>query len=263
MLRLGFVGTGTIVAAVIDGLEEVRGESCRILVSPRSEETSKALAARYPNIERAESNAAVVEGSDVVFLGMRPSQLEEVVAGLPFRADQTIVSLLAGVACAAVAEQVAPATRILRCIPLPTIRLLKGPVALYPPNPEIEALLAGLGELIVVDRESDLFAMSNASAVMSSHYETQNTVIRWLLSRGMADDAATHYVRALYSGLAAVALDAYAHGEAVDPAHHETKGGLNERGRGYLREVGWFDEIGRALDVIEAHLTSARPKDQS
>lgn len=253
MLRLGFVGTGTIVAAIIDGLEEVRGKDCSILVSPRSEEISQALAARYPNVKRAASNAAVVEGSDVVFLGMRPNQLDEVVAGLPFRAGQTIVSLLAGIACASIGERVVPATRILRCIPLPTIRLLKGPVALYPPDPQVEALLSGLGELIVVDKESDLFAMSNASAMMSSHYETQNAVIAWMRSRGMPQDAAEHYVRALYSGLAAVALDAYAHGESVDPAHHETKGGLNERGRRYLREAGWFDEIGRALDVIEGH----------
>jgi pyrroline-5-carboxylate reductase len=253
MLRLGFVGTGTIVGAIIDGLQETWGEDCRILVSPRSEEVSRALAERYSNVERAGSNAAVVAGSDVVFLGMRPSQFAEAAKDLPFRADQTVVSLLAGVACAALGEVVAPATRILRCIPLPTIRLRKGPVALYPPDRRIEELFAGLGALIVVDRESDLFAMSTASAMMSSHYETQNTVIGWLLSRGMPDDAAAHYVRSLYSGLAAVGLDAYRRGEAVDPAHHETKGGLNECGRRHLRDAGWFDEIGRALDAIEAH----------
>ena len=146
MFRLGFVGTGTIVAAIIDGLEEMRGERCRILVSPRSEGVSRALAARYSNVERAASNAAVVEGSDVVFLGMRPSQLAEVVAGLPFRADQTVVSLLGGVSRAGVAQKVAPATRIVRCIPLPTIRLHKGPIALQPPDPLVEELLGGLGE---------------------------------------------------------------------------------------------------------------------
>ncbi|MDF2995647.1 MAG: hypothetical protein K0R27_1284 [Xanthobacteraceae bacterium] len=262
MLRLGFVGTGTLASAVIDGLQETHGDRCRILVSPRSEETSRALAARYPNVERAESNAAVVEGSDVVFLGVRPNQLDEGAADLPFRADQTVVSFLAGVPHALVSEKVRPATRVVRVNPLPPIRLRKGPVVIYPANPIVEDLFGGLGDLIVADKESDLTAIANGSAMMSSHYALQNRIIEWLVSRDMARRTATLYVRSMFDGLAAVGLDAFAKGEAVDPAHHETKGGLNERGRRHLGETGWFDEIGRALDIIEAHSPSASPKDR-
>ncbi|MBB3771197.1 pyrroline-5-carboxylate reductase [Angulomicrobium tetraedrale] len=260
MLRLGFVGTGTLVSAVIDGLQATHGDRCTILVSPRSQETSQALAARYANVTRAPSSAAVVEGSDVVFLGMRPNQLDEATAGLPFRPDQTVVSFLAGVPHARVSETVRPAGHVVRVNPLPPIRLRKGPVVIYPANPIVEDLFGGLGDLIVASKESDLAAIAHGSAMMSSHYALQNAIIDWLVSREMAPDTATHYVRSMFSGLAAVGLDAFAKGEAVDPAHHETKGGLNERGRRYLTEIGWFDEVGRALDVIEAHVLTARPK---
>ncbi|MFK8250620.1 NAD(P)-binding domain-containing protein [Ancylobacter terrae] len=253
MLRLGFLGTGTLAAAVIDGFVAVHGASISILVSPRAEATSRALAGRHANVTRAASNAEVVAGSDIVLIGVRPSQLGEATAGLPFRADQTVVSFLAGVPRAKVLEAVAPASRVVRVNPLPPIRLRKGPVVLYPADPQVEALLAGLGEVIVAPKESDLANIGIASAMMSSHYAMQNRIIGWLVSRDMAPDAARAYVRSMFDGLAAIGLDALAQGEDVDPAHHETPGGLNWRGRGHLTEAGWFDEVGRALDAIEAH----------
>ncbi|MCK0198935.1 NAD(P)-binding domain-containing protein [Ancylobacter sp. 6x-1] len=252
MLRLGFVGTGTLAAAVIDGLQHTHGERTDILVSPRSEAVSRGLAERHANVTRASSNEEVVENADVVFLGVLPSQLE-VVAGLPFRADQVVVTFLAGVAHARVVEAVAPASRVARVIPLPPIRLRQGPIAIYPADPVVEELFGGLGTLVVAQREADLGNMGIASAMMSTHYAMQNRMIGWLGSRGMSPAMAEAYVRAMFAGLAAIGLDALAHGESVDPAHHETPGGLNWRGRGYLTEQGWFDAVDGALDAIEAH----------
>jgi len=124
---------------------------------------------------------------------------------------------------------------------------------IFPADPLVESLFKGLGDVIVAPKESDLANIGIASAMMSSHYALQNRIIDWLVSREMAPDAAQAYVRSMFDGLAAIGLDALASGESVDPAHHETPGGLNWRGRGYLTEIGWFDEVERALDVIEAH----------
>ncbi|HSI40896.1 MAG TPA: NAD(P)-binding domain-containing protein [Xanthobacteraceae bacterium] len=253
MLRLGFIGTGTLAAAVIDGLQAIRAEPLAILVSPRAESTSRALAERHAEVTRAASNAEVVEGSDVVFLGVRPSQLDDAAAGLPFRPEQTVVSFLAGVPHARVLAAVAPAQTVVRVNPLPPIRLRQGPVVIYPADPLVERLFAGLGDLIVATKESDLANIGIASAMMSTHYALQNRIIAWLVSRQMAPDGAQAYVRSMFSGLAATGLDALARREAIDPADYETPGGLNWRGRGYLTENGWFDEAERALDAIEAH----------
>jgi pyrroline-5-carboxylate reductase len=260
MVRLGFIGTGSIAAAIIEGLQASEGDRYQILVSPRSDEMSRALAARYPNVDRAESNAAVVEGSDVIFLTMRPRQLEEGIAGLAFRADQTVVSLVAGVARDVIAEKVRPATQVCRVIPLPPIRLRRGPVVIYPRCPLAEDLFRELGDLVIAGNESELSALGTASGVMSSYYEMQNAIIRWLDSRAVAPDLATHYVASLLGGLAAIGLDASQNGGIIDPADYETKGGLNERGRSYLRDAGWFDEVGWALDSIAAHRLVDKPE---
>jgi pyrroline-5-carboxylate reductase len=46
-------------------------------------------------VVREDSNAAVAAKSDIVFLAVRPQQMPELV-GLRFRAEQTVVSFLAG-----------------------------------------------------------------------------------------------------------------------------------------------------------------------
>ena len=252
MLRLGFVGTGTLSEAVITGLQSVSGESRGILVSPRSEETSRALALRYPNVTRSDSNQAVVDGSDIVVLGMRPQQVEAV-AALRFHADQIVVSLLAGTSLDVVAARVAPARRICRAIPLPSIRSCKGPIVIFPADAAVEDLFGGLGDLIIADREADLAATGHASAMMSSFYELQNAMVNWLVGRGLAADAATLYVRSMFDGLGEVALASFRDREPLRPEDHETEGGLNACGRRFLQDAGWFEDVGRALDAIEVH----------
>ncbi|MBS7541928.1 NAD(P)-binding domain-containing protein [Ancylobacter oerskovii] len=264
MLTIGFVGTGILTEAVVTGLLQTQSQQdlagrCRILLSPRSEAVSRRLAQAHEAVERCAGNEEVVERSDVVVLAVLPKQLAEVTAGLPFRRGQRVVSFIAGAPVDSVKALVAPAETVVRVIPLPPIRFRKGPVVLYPGNEMVEDLFGGLGELIVVERESELAAIGHASAVMSSHYEVQNTVIGWLQSRGLAEATAALYVRSLFAGLGELGLDAARKGEPVDPAHHETAGGLNECGRAYLAGRGWFDEIGKALDAIEAHVPS-KPK---
>jgi pyrroline-5-carboxylate reductase len=252
MTTLGFVGTGTLAEAVIRGLQKTEARNHRFLLSPRSEEKSRALAAAYPNTTRAESNEAVVADSDIVLLGVLPKQIG-LLGGLPFRADQLIVSFLAGVSVERVREQVAPATRIVRMIPLPCIEYGKGPILMTPADPTVEALFAPVGELVISDEESALDTISIVSGLMSAHFEMQNSVVDWLRSRGISAAQSSAFVRSLYIGLGELALRDERRGGSLEPAHYETKGGLNETARAYLGRVGWFDEMARVLDVVDAH----------
>lgn len=93
-MAVGFIGTGTIAAAVVEGLQSLP-DAPDIIVSPRSEGKSLALAARFPKVRRAQSNAEVAE-ADIVFLGMRPMHIEDALAGIAFGPGQIIVSLVAG-----------------------------------------------------------------------------------------------------------------------------------------------------------------------
>ena len=252
MATLGFVGTGTLAEAVIRGLQQTEARTHRFLLSPRSEEKSRALAAAYDNSTRAESNAAVVAESDIVLLGVLPKQIG-LLGDLPFRADQTVVSFLAGVPLGTLRAAVSPATRIVRMIPLPCIEYAKGPILMTPHDPTVEALFGSVGELVISEREADLDTISIASGLMSAHFQMQNTVVDWLTARGIAGAEASGFVRSLYIGLGELALRDERRGGSLPPEHYETKGGLNETARAYLNRVGWFDEMARVLDTVEAH----------
>ena len=127
MVSLGFIGAGAITDAVVQGLHAAGNAGHEIHLSPRSEARSRALAARYERVIREDSNAAVVAKSDIVFLAVRPQQMRELV-GLRFRAEQTVVSFLAGTPIDQLRPFVAPAARLVRVVPLPCIRLRQGPI---------------------------------------------------------------------------------------------------------------------------------------
>lgn len=262
MLRLGFIGTGTLVESVIGSLQKHRGDQYWFFVSPRSETRSRSLAAEYSNVQRMRSNAEIVEQSDIVFLGMRPQQLDAAVAGLRFRSAQIIVSTLANTPHSLLLSRVAPATRVCRVIPTAAVKYCKGPVTVYPRDAVVEDIFRDLGELIVVDLESDLAAVSQASALMSSHFQLQNTVVKWLLSRDVAPPTATAYVRSMFRGFAEITLAGSPGSEPMTPEEYETRGGLNECARRFLGEAGWFDQVTRALNAIEA-LKPAEPRQES
>lgn len=253
MAHLGFVGTGTLADAVIRGLQTTAASAHSYHLSPRSEGRSRALAADFPhNTLREESNAAVVEKSDIVLIGVLPKQIADL-SDLPFRADQIVVSFLAGVPVEVLRQHVAPATRIVRMIPLPGIEFCKGPILMTPADAAVEELFGAVGELVIPAQESDLDTISIGSGLMSAHFQLQNTVIAWMKSRAIADDIATRFVRSLFSGLGELALAAERRGDGLPPEHYETPGGLNETARAYLGQAGWFDEMTKAMDVVEAH----------
>ncbi|HTI02730.1 MAG TPA: NAD(P)-binding domain-containing protein [Acidisoma sp.] len=261
MAILGFVGTGTLADAVIRGLQKTEAQAHRFLLSPRSETRSRALAREFDNTKRAESNEAVVAQSDIVLLGVLPKQIGELGA-LPFRADQIVVSFLAGVPVEVVRRNIAPATRVVRMIPLPCIEFGKGPILMTPADAEVEAIFGKVGELVIPDQESDLDAISIASGLMSAHFQMQNTVVAWLQSREIVPALASRYVRSLYSGLGELALEMDRKGDALPPEEYETRGGLNETARAFLNHEGWFDDMARALDRVEAHRrTLMKPAD--
>lgn len=253
MAHLGFVGTGTLADAVIRGLQTTAASAHTYHLSPRSEGRSRALAAAFPeNTVREESNAAVVAASDIVLIGVLPKQIADL-SGLPFRADQIVVSFLAGVPLEVLRQHVAPATRIVRMIPLPGIEFCKGPILMTPADAVVEGLFGAVGELVIPAEEADLDTISIASGLMSATFQLQNTVIDWMTARGIAKSVSTPFVRALYSGLGELALAAERKGDGLPPEHYETPGGLNETARAYFNKVGWFDEVTKAMDVVEAH----------
>jgi pyrroline-5-carboxylate reductase len=248
MARLGFIGTGTITDAVVQGLHAAGNTKHDIHLSPRSEARSRALAARYERVIREDSNEAVVAKSDIVFLAVRPQQMPELV-GLRFRAEQTVVSFLAGTPIDQLRPFVAPAARLVRVLPLPCIGLGQGPILMMPSDPTVEALFGKLGDLSVLTDEANFASVSAITGLMSSHFELQNVALDWLKTQEVPDGQAALYVRSFFAGLGAIGLAAGRAGQSID---YETRGGLNEACRIQLSGAGWFGQVNEALRAIRA-----------
>ncbi len=254
---LGFVGCGTLTEAVVRGIRTHGREQPRILLSPRSEMVSRSLAETFANVERASSNAEVVASADIVILAVRPQQIDDALANLDFRPDQIVLSFLAKVSCGALRERIGDGPRIARVTPLPSIELGKGPIIVYPRLDEAIRLLLGLGEVIVARSEHEIMALGYASGFLSTYFEVQNVMIDWLGRNGASAEHASLYVRSMLEGLAATGRETAAEAVPALPGRHETQAGLNERSRSRLKALGWFDEIGRTLDMLDQNTTLA------
>ena len=122
---LGVLGCGTMASAMVERwLDAALMNVSDLSVSTRRK-SSPALA--RIGIEPS-SNQSVVDGSDVILLGIKPYQLEAVTSGVEFRADQVVLSILAGTPFETLKAAVAPAFAV-RLMPNLAVRLGKGIVA--------------------------------------------------------------------------------------------------------------------------------------
>ncbi|WP_165900019.1 NAD(P)-binding domain-containing protein [Borborobacter arsenicus] len=246
-MRVGFIGTGAITKAIVEGLDRA-GKDNTILVSNRSEAVSRDIERRFARIKRA-PNAEVAANSDIVFIATRPTQVEEALAGISFHRSQIVISFVTGLSVQDLAK-LAPLSTVGRVLPLPSIARCEGPIICYPGIPEILQLFEGMGHLVVPESESELLAMGSVSGFMSTYFELQNSLIAWLGRRGVTDENASTYVRAM---LFALSSTAYSTSETeMDnlPAEHETKGGLNQRVRQKLKDRSWFDQPAECFGEI-------------
>ena len=113
-MKLGFLGTGAITTAVVRGLCAAQadgGSAVRITLSPRNTERSEKLAREFDQVSVASDNQAVVDGSDTVFVAVRPVVAEDVLRPLRFRDDQAVVSLVSTLRIAELGPLIEPARK--------------------------------------------------------------------------------------------------------------------------------------------------------
>ena len=94
-MRLGFIGTGTITAHIVRGLQGSALADWPVVLSPRNPEIAAELAV-LPVVTVAASNQAVVNACDIVILAVRPQIAQDVLSGLRIAPDQLVISLIAG-----------------------------------------------------------------------------------------------------------------------------------------------------------------------
>ena len=251
----GVVGVGSIAEAIVVGLCDGVDDPPEIVLSPRSASRSAALAERFATVRVAADNQAVLDGSDVVVVCLLPASAAEVLAGLRFRPGQAVVSAVAGLPVARLAEVVAPATDVARSIPLPAVATRASVTPVHPATAAVTALFDRLGGTLAIDDELAYEAVAAASATVAAHFRYLGTIADWLTERGIAGPEARRYVADTFAALSGELAHPDADFSALARAH-ATPGGLNEQFAHDLGEAGTYDAVRTGLDAVLSRTTT-------
>lgn len=243
-MTLGFIGTGTMAAAMVEGLG-----GADILLSPRGAEVAAGLARRFPGVRVAPDNQAVIDGSAMVVLSVRPQVAEAVLRPLHFRAGQTVVSLIAATRIASLRDWIGLDLPIIRAIPLPFAADRASVTPLFPPDAEVAALFNRLGTALPCATIAEFDLLAVGSALMGSYFGLLETAQGWLVAQGLDDRAARTYLAGLFANLGKVA-QASPSGFATLRAEHSTPGGLNEQIFRDFATGGGTAALSSALDRV-------------
>jgi pyrroline-5-carboxylate reductase len=247
-MAYGVLGVGAIGAAIVTGLCENVADAPRMLLSPRNAEIAAGLAQRFPTVDVAPDNQAVVDGARVVIVCVRPQVAQPVLAELRFPADGVVISAMAGVSVTALKRLVAPATDVARVIPLPAVARRDGLTPVHPPNAAASALFDRLGETVELADVKAFEALSASTATIAAHFAYLNAIAAWLESQEIPAAAATRYVAAMFAGLA----EATRSGDRFEQLarEHATSGGISEQFLNGLEQGGVFEDVSLGLQRV-------------
>ena len=253
-MSIGIIGTGAIAEAVVVGLCNKSDPPEKIILSPRNKQRATRLAERFPNVQVASDNQAVVRGSGIVFLAMRPQIAEDVLRQLRFEADQLVLSFIAGVSIRQLEALLAPAKNIVRMIPLPANARHEGPILMSPPSKEIAELFQDLGSLVQVEQEEQLDTLCAVTGLMAPYFGLLDQCTNWLSSNGIDDSKAFQFIGALFEVLGRTPRDAE-NGDFGEVAkEHATPQGFNEQALRELTKLGWYRDVSDVLDLLKRRL---------
>ena len=250
---LGFIGTGNIVSDVITGISKSKVSYKKIIISPRNKKKAKYLKKKFKRIMIAKNNQAVIDMSDWIFLGVLPQVGENILPKLNFRKNQTVISFMSTTNLSKLKKLIKKNVIIVRAIPMPPIRLGKGPVAIFPPNQKIKNFFNRIGTTIEIKSEKLSKNFWAISGTMASFYELLNVLSNWLIRKKINKLDAQKYVTSLYSALAELAL-LNSSKPLKNLVNEQTPGGLNWQGVNDLRKLGYYRLLEKSLKKIYKRL---------
>ena len=186
-MTIGIIGVGHLASYMVDGLMKADNPPT-IILSPRGADNSARLAAKY-DLRIANSNDAVVEGSDAVLLAPRPGDLLDTITGLPWRDGQTAISVAAGVALSGLQAAVSPPTTVRR-LPTTAAKICESPTCLFPENDVARAVFDLLGSVHVFDDEETYELASIQGVIFSVFHAGIQSIAEWMEETGLDKDPA-------------------------------------------------------------------------
>jgi len=212
-----------------------------------------------------DSAEEVAQNSDIVFLCVLPTQMDEVLQDLTDKGiwrteEHTLVSL---VATSKVDDMIRvtglPPNSVYKVICLPPIAKRQGCALLQPPasesHPYLKPLLDALGGCVECADNDMVNAMMIAPCLMGPMYGVMRNTRDWLVKHGVSQEDASYFVGRSYLSMVQDAESDCRNPHRFDDLIEEqTPGGLNEQALGNLQKQGVFDAYDRTMDAIFSRL---------
>jgi pyrroline-5-carboxylate reductase len=237
-MKIGCIGVGKIVGAIVEGLCTSGADAPEIFLSPRNAEKSAALAARYAMVTRLESNQAVLDHSDIVIIALRPAVALEILGGIRFDRRHIVVSLIPLLKDADLLPAVAPAGEVSRAIPLPSVIHHNCPIPLFRAGEAVTTLFSRIGQPLPVADERQLHALWTLTGLITPFYEQLGALSEWTIAHGVDRATADIYIADMFESLSYMAQQSAPIDFAVLAQHAATPNGMNEQAGREIRDSG-------------------------
>lgn len=253
ILKLGFVGTGTITAHLVRGLKASPLADWPVILSPRNATVAARLAADLPGVTVGRDNQSVIDAADVVILAVRPQVAEAVLRGLKIRADQPMISLIAATPAARISEWTG-AVQVCRAVPLPFVEQRSDVTPVFPPHPVAIDLFNAVGTAMPVQDQASFDLYAAISALMGSYFGILDGAAGWATGQGLPAQDVRTYLAGLFQNLGNVAVNS-PHSFADLRRDHSTPGGLNEQVFTEFARADGMTALTGALDGVLRRIT--------
>lgn len=250
---IGIIGVGSLASAIVAGLCDGVDEPPDLLLSPRGAATAGELAARFPSVTVAPDNQAVLDGSRTVMVCLRQAHAD-VLGDLAWRPDHVVVSAVAGLPLARLAERVAPAAQVARAVPMPAVASRASATPVHPPLEAVVALFDRLGGTVPVETGDQFEAIFTALGTVAPFFDYLGMLAGFLTDHGLPAPAAQQLLADSFAGVLASLAGAEEPDFAELVKEYAPAGGGNAQFNALLHEAGVFEATRRALDAVHERL---------
>ena len=249
-MKLGFIGTGQISKAVINGILSSKIKYSKIFISKRNLKISAELSRKSKKILIIKNNQEIINKSDWVFLAVTPTVAKKILKDLDFKKGQTVISFIATIKMNELKKYIKVTSKIVRAIPLPPISLKKGPVPIFPPNNKVKLFFDQIGTTVEIKNEKSSLNFWATSSMMAPFYELLKTLSSWLISKGIKKNDAQKYITSLFVALSEDAMVNSKKDLKILVKNSQTPKGLNEQAVNELRKSGFYKSLNKTANNV-------------
>lgn len=260
--RIAFIGGGNMASALIGGLLAKQFAVQSIVVAEPDAERRRALQKRYA-VQIADNNLQAAQGADLLVLAVKPNVLpvvcRELQAVLP-GADSLIVSIAAGVRCAALLRWLGSTDlALVRAMPNTPALVRHGVTGLYATasvtpaqRAATEQVLTAVGTTIWFSKEGLLDVVTAVSGSGPAYFfRFMEAMERAAIDLGLDEGAARALITQTAVGSAVLVRDS-----GLDPAELRRQvtspGGTTERGLEAMEHLGIDKLMAATLQAAKA-----------